>query len=154
MNEMSLNVLQAGSFQLVDERGEIIAVLASSPDKRPNLLIFDKNGKPVVSLGVNASDEPACTLVAGNNNATISLSLNEGQPSLLLTSKDGTPRASLTLITNDEPVVAFYDRDGKAFRALLGTLTTEALSPGKTGPRTHSSLVFFDEQGNVLWKAP
>jgi len=154
MNEISLNVLQAESFQLVDERGEIIAVLASSSDKRPNLLLFDKNGKPVVSLGVNASDEPACTLVAGNNNATISLSLNEGQPSLLLTSKDGTPRASLTLITNDEPVIALYNQDGKAFRALLGTLTTEVLSSHKTETRTHSSLVFFDEQGNVLWKAP
>src|ERR1043166_4668612 len=106
MSEISLNVLQAESFQLVDERGEIIAVLASSADQRPNLLLFDKNGKPAVSLGVNTSDEPACTLVAGNNNATISLSLNEGQPLLLLTSKDGTPRASLTLITNDEPVLS------------------------------------------------
>jgi hypothetical protein len=34
-------VLQAESFQLVNEQGEIIAVLAASPDKRPNLLVFD-----------------------------------------------------------------------------------------------------------------
>ena len=143
-------VLQAESFQLVDEQGEIIAVLASSPDKRPNLLVFDPAGKPLISLGMNASGEPAFSLTSGKSNASVSLSLNEGQPALLLANKEGKARASVTLIMDGEPVVALYDQDGKTLRAVLGPISADT-SPTD---ETDTSLVFFGPDGQVMWKAP
>lgn len=143
-------VIQAESFQLVDEQGEIVAVLASSPDERPNLLVFDPAGNPLVSPGMNASGEPAFSLSSGKSNASISLSLNKGQPALLLTNTAGKARVSITLIMDGKPVVTLYDQDGKTLRAVLGPVSAE----GSPTDETDLSLVFFGPDGQVLWKAP
>jgi hypothetical protein len=90
------------------------------------------------------------SLASGKSDASISLSLNEGQPALLFANKAGKARASITLLREGDPVIALSDQDGKTLRAVWGPISAEA-SPTD---ETDTSLVFFGQDGQVVWKAP
>ncbi len=118
-------LVQAKSFELVDDNGRVGASLGSAGD----VTFYDKKGKPRASLG-NSGD------------ATF----------LAFYDKTGkTTRVALST-TGDNASLRLNDEAGK-MRAVLGNWALK-LATGSTEHREASSLVLLNEQGNVLWKAP
>lgn len=76
-------------------------------------------------------------------------------PTLNLKDKNGNgkARASLMLGIDGSPVVLLGDENGKP-RAVLGHVDLVGTSEGRVEKRPASSLVLFDKDGKVLWKAP
>ncbi len=82
-----------------------------------------------------------------------SLSLGKlGSPALNLFDEKGQMRASLGLLADGSSSLSLFD--AKGLRAVLGRTKLEASRTGKVDERPVSSLVLFDEAGNVLWRAP
>jgi hypothetical protein len=126
--EKAPGVVQAKSFELVDDNGRVGASLGSAGDVT-SLAFYDKKGKPRASLG-NSGD------------ATF----------LAFYDKTGkTTRVALST-TGDNASLRLNDEAGK-MRAVLGNWALK-LANGPTEHREASSLVLLNEQGNVLWKAP
>lgn len=54
----------------------------------------------------------------------------------------------------DGPVLVLHDDEKGKMRAALGAISTEGTRTGTVEKRPESSLVLFDKDGKVLWKAP
>lgn len=76
----------------------------------------------------------------------------QGSPALNMFDEKGNMRASLGVRSDGKATLGLYDVEG--LRAVLGYTKLEAMGSGKTGERPVSSLVLFDENGNVVWRAP
>ncbi len=93
--ERVLDDIRVRNFILEDVNGEICAALGVFED-RPSLVLYDKNEKPRIMLGVT----------------------NDG-PQLYLFYESGLFCASLGADKNGRPGLALYDETGKA-RAVMG----------------------------------
>ena len=71
---------------------------------------------------------------------------------LSLSDQNGKDRAVLSAGTSG-PSLALRDENQKA-RAVLGHTELEATVTGAVEQRPASSLVLFDKDGKVIWKAP
>ena len=91
------------------------------------------------------------------------LGLVEEAPALMMFGKDGSLprlmifdnkscRAELYLRANGEPSLNLYDEKG-TMRTALGTVRIKVPKTGEI-QNLYSSLVFFDEDGNVHWSVP
>ena len=121
-------VVQAKSFQVVDDNGRVGASLGNAGDNT-FLIFYDNSGKPRASLG-NAGDTTYLAFYDKTGKIT---------------------RVALSS-TGDNASLRLNDKDGK-MRAVLGNADLK-LTTGSTEHREASSLVLLNEQGNVLWKAP
>ena len=84
----------------------------------------------------------------------LSLSIEENKsPSLVLSDSGGKKRISLFLADKGAPALKFTDETG-SLRAALGTTTLVVTKTGEEHKRAPSSLIFFDKDGKVMWKAP
>jgi hypothetical protein len=81
---------------------------------------------------------------------------NAGSVFLTLLDEDSNLRAALSVM-NRGPSLTFYDPDGQV-RAVLGSTTLvgshveDAL--GNIERDTPSSIVLFDDRGNLIWREP
>lgn len=76
----------------------------------------------------------------------------QGSPALNMFDEKGNMRASLGVRSDGKASLGLYDVEG--LRAVLGYTKLEAMGSGKMGERPVSSLVLFDENGSVVWRAP
>lgn len=148
-------IIEAEGFHLMDAAGARRGGLFTSPDGAVGLALYGKDGKALAMLAVEADTSPSLwfTDKDGNtrvrlgigskeNNAPFNLGAPGGKASVALFAKpDGT--ASLNL----------FDKEGKE-RATLGHTALEMLRTGAVEQTAASSLVLFDKEGKVLWKAP
>jgi len=118
------------ALSLADQTGKIRAGLVVTPDGMPVLSLYDQNGKPRAGLGV----------------------LADGTPGLALHDQNGKERLLLNVTTNG-PSLILQDENSKA-RAVLGQTVLEVKATGTVEQRPASSLVLFDKDGKVIWKAP
>ncbi len=88
----------------------------------------------------------------GHNRARLTLFRAEW-PNLVLYDKEGQYAARLGLSPEGEPFLKLYDRKGQT-RAVLGYTRLKNRETGAVETRPTSSLVFFSEDGQVIWKAP
>jgi hypothetical protein len=70
-----------------------------------------------------------------------------------LQDKAGKTRLVLGLHDDASPSIELLDKDSQA-RAILGQSTLERTKTGDVEQRAESSLVLFDKDGKVLWRAP
>ena len=66
---------------------------------------------------------------------------------------DGSIRAKLQLDDDGSPRLELLDANSRA-RAVLGPTVLETIRTGESIERPESSLVLFDKDGKVLWRAP
>ncbi len=89
--------------------------------------------------------------------------LVEEAPALMMFGKDGSlprlimfdnkrSRAELYLSANGEPSLNLYDEKG-TMRTALGTVRIKVPKTGEI-QNLYSSLVFFNEDGNIQWSVP
>jgi hypothetical protein len=111
--------------------------------------------KEVASLN-NISSKPKLNLFDPQSKAEIRIGFNENmEPSLSLVDKDGKLRTMLALSMKDEgsPSLQLYDNAGR-LRTALGEGSMEKKELGTTLKWPVSSLVLFDDKGNIIWRTP
>jgi len=134
-------VIKAETFTVVDEKGRVYANLNAA-----GLFIFDPPnlmpGARYEYMGVRLEAE----------NGRVRLS-RDGF--LVMESYDESLRLSVRSLDlkNREPNISLQDIEGNV-RAVLGTTQLKHPDTGSTEIRAPSSLVLFDEEGNVVWSAP
>lgn len=122
--------VRARSFTVVDEEGEARGRLHVSDYGSLRLDLYD----PEMVL--------RASLYLGS----------KGSPALNLFDAKGKMRASLGVRSDGWASLGLYD--DKGLRAVLGRTKLEAARSGEVAESPISSLVLFDEGGNVLWRAP
>jgi len=89
----------------------------------------------------------------GKNTSSIQLLSSPRERSLALLDKNQKPQVALSLKEDDGPAISLRDAVGRE-RAVLGRTDLEGLRTGTIEQRPGSSLVLFDKDGTVFWKAP
>jgi len=138
-------------------------------DRKPRIrLMVDQNGEPGLhfyneegtyraGFSVGAGT-PALTMYDKNGlRLQIGLmslrSIGVEWPTILLMDKKGVERAILALDSIGSPHLQLKDDKGNT-RAVLGCTFIKHTQTAIGGKRPPSSLILFDETGEVVWKAP
>jgi hypothetical protein len=145
--------VRANSFLLVDKDGKPRADLGLLTDGNPALTFYDKERKPRAILGVANDGSPVLFFIDKNGKRRAGLTTSAaGSPDLKLSDKDGKPRAILGVSVEGEPSLILSDENrALAWFGHAGLVNTRM---GTVENRPASSLVLFDKEGKVLWKAP
>lgn len=112
------------------------------------LTIYGKDGKIALQLTAQAIH-----LLDSNEKLRISLSTLRDTPELTFYDQNGKARAWLTLGSDGSPKFSLHDQAGNE-RATLGHAELESTRTGGVEQRPASSLVLFDKDGKVMWRAP
>jgi len=86
-------VIEAGRFVVVDQRGRKLAVLSLASDGSPELGLTDRNGEVRAALAVTA----------------------DGSPALALSDRNEKNSVTLGVIADGSPALEFSDRNRKVF---------------------------------------
>jgi hypothetical protein len=139
----------------VDEKDKVRASFGLSGGG-PGIILYGKSGKfrALLSLAT-AHESPVLSLGDrdGNHRVTVAVKAN-GEPYLAMLGEDGKVRMSLTMNDIGSPALSLYDEDAKQ-RAVLGIADlTTVKRTGYIGEKSLYSLVLFNEEGKVIWRAP
>jgi len=171
--------VRAKRFILVGQDGKDRAILGSSLDGWPFLSLFGEEGlakldleggwprlgmlgKKGESIGLSAGPDFAHVRLSGTGEVVIGaggpLAPSTIHPPDLAGFLDlGGPvlssRILLTTRLKGSPALSLYDVGGKE-RATLGRTNLVITAAGAKEERPASSLVLFDEDGKVIWRAP
>lgn len=117
-------------------------------------LIYDPDDEALSTIGLMTPD-PTKRVVIRQDGVYVEdgkthLAL-EGD-SLTLTGSSILARAELS-VESGRPVFKLYD-ENNIVRAALGAVEIEVIRTGELRDRTESSLILFDNDGEVIWSAP
>jgi hypothetical protein len=149
------NVIEAERIILRDTVGSIRAELSVAKEGGVALRFLDEKGKTRAILGL-ASDSASPSLKLSDNEGVGRAWLTvdpDGSSRLTLRDRKERPRAGLIAEADGSPRLALRDTDGQ-YRIVLGSSPLEPLPTRGIGERSPSSLILFDKDGNVIWKAP
>lgn len=161
-------VIEAGEFRLVDQKGLRLASLTIREESgQAALAFYDDKGQERFLLGINYDRQPGMALFDRNGLTNLSVGIPaDGQPNLAMYNERGRQTLGVVqegvyLIAEDGTTRTFLGRGTLRLNDANATLRTALGSlepPGDKGPggsrRAVSSLVLFDENGNLLWSAP
>lgn len=144
----SKKTIEANEFVLKDSGGKIrgnISVDDSTKTSRAQLVLFDSNGHEKVRVDSGWPGLGGGTLIlSGENGQTGSLTSE-----YLSITRDSNRTG--TAMTKD----GLYITDKEGFEAIVG-VSPPLVTPrtGETHKTSAASLVLFDKDKNVIWKAP
>lgn len=154
-------------FALLDNNGERRASLNLLADD-PGVYLFDGNGRERASLVLQA-DEVYLALSDANEKPRAGLNLVADGPGFYLHDESQNVRAGLFLLA-DGPRLTLYDANEKVRASLVGTTlklsdeegfsttigTTDLVTTatGETHKTSAASVVLFDKDKKLLWRAP
>jgi len=156
-------VIEAQEFRVVDEDGVVRGSIGLN-QSGVTLNFRDVTGTKsaevlVTEIGVgivlsDESQESAIRMMTGESSGYSSISITAAESTLIATPNILTvshPAGSI-LVDAEKPMIRVAD-SRHAPRAILG-VTSLTPPTGSTEIRAPSSLVLFDEEGNVVWSAP
>jgi len=143
-------VIEAQEFRVVDADGELRARLVS--DYATRFQMFGENGQVNVQLQTNGIRGTRLSL-KDTGEQRVELVVNDQGPFLSLWDTESGLRVLLGLTGEGSPELRLVDQKNR-IRAVLGTTRLTHPDTGSTEIRAPSSLVLFDEDGNVVWSAP
>jgi hypothetical protein len=146
----SKKIVEANEFILKDTSGRVRVKLGMD-DKVPGIVLLNENGQPMVLLA------DASSYRAGIG-GSVQIFNSEGQErgrfvadnGGTLSLVGGAPKTHTTTLT-DEGLRVF---DGQGFEAQLGVSDLVTPRTGETRKTSAASLILFDKDKNVIWKAP
>jgi hypothetical protein len=152
-----LRVIMAREINLLGLDRKPRIKLAVDQNGEPGLHFFDEKGRYRAGFSVGKGT-PALTMRDRNGlrlqvGLMRLMSTGDEWPAILLIDKKGVERAMLTLDIGGRPHLALKDDKGNT-RAILGSTTLKHTQTVIGGKRPPSSLVLFNETGEVIWKAP
>lgn len=148
-------IIKAEGFGLVDAAGVPRGGLFTFQDGSVGLGLQGKDGKTGAQLLVTADDSPFLTFTGKNRNVRISLGVESERDiaSLRFSAPSGKESAALFSTPDGSVGLSLSDKEGRE-RAVLGHTALERTRTGAVEQTAASSLVLFDKEGKVLWKAP
>jgi hypothetical protein len=126
------------------------------------IMLLDLHRKPRIRLMVDQNGEPGLHFYDEGGRYRAGFSVGAGTPvtstgvewpTILLMDKKGVKRTILTLDPIGRPHLTLKD-DKDNTRAILGSTSLKHTQTVIGGKRPPSSLVLFNERGEVVWKAP
>jgi hypothetical protein len=117
-----------------------------------SLTIVDEKGTTRVFVTV-VKDSPAEVFYDEKGNRRIGLKVIKDSPAVVLYGEKKNERIGLTVTKDGSPTVFLNDEKGHP-RAVLGSMELERARTGDRENTAPSSLVLFDNKGNVIWRAP
>jgi hypothetical protein len=147
--------VEAKEFILRDDSGTIRAKLwMNAALATPEMLLFDENGKPRVQVrgGVGKTGIGGGVSVFdahGQERGTFAAAAVDplGGGFLSLVDSKGTPK---TILHEGDVTVS----DDQGFEATLGAQELVTPRTGETHKTSAASLILFDKDKNIIWKAP
>ena len=146
--------LRTRSLLLVDQRGVPVARLGLLPHGALGLGFYDNGKQSRILLSVEADGSSSISLFGRDGKGGVVLTASgSGATSLRLLDANWRNRVSLATWPNGAPFFQLSDRRGKD-RILLGTSEIKITSTGDIVERSAPSLLFFDQDDTILWRAP
>jgi hypothetical protein len=166
----SSETITAREFDVVDSAGKVRVKVAMNclpaTDCRPEIQLFDQNGKPLTSLGAGklaiSGEEEEAALLGGRlqfsvgakgspPRVTAELGSGSGGGGLMSLLGKGT---NSVLVDSNSPGVEIHDSQG--YMMDLGAVDLTTVSTGQTSPTTADSIVMFgkDKEHHLIWRAP
>jgi hypothetical protein len=161
-------VVEAQVFKVIDADGRTRAVLSANAEAGPVLAMLNKDGTDRAKFGTNA-----LLFFDENHKRTVSIIALPGSMSVIELA-DATQRVSLMVsslagisslslgevgkpgvkigVVGTGPSLSLEDREG--FKLSLGSTDIVTTRTGETHHTSAASLVMFDKDGNVIWRAP
>jgi hypothetical protein len=142
------------TLYLVDHERTVRTEISLGPHGMPLLALSDQERKASTVIGFESGGEPLLKLSdqEGKGRTTIGLATH-GEPALTLADKEEKLRMGIGLDTQGEPLLTLFDREGKE-RAVLGSTQLQQVKTGASERTAESSLVLFDKEGRVIFRAP
>jgi hypothetical protein len=164
----SKRIIEAEEFRLIDREGKhrITLKMEGLRETIPKLKFFDSDGKKTISL--SGGSWPSMALWDESGSPRITIQLLAGIPTFQFYHQDATvslmfsgskqvlrdvSNNRIELSADGEPFLALADKTGLP-RAILGSTEIKVKRTGEIRKRPVSSLVLFNEQGNVILEAP
>ncbi len=141
--------VEANEFILSDSNGRRRAIL-SLVGEAAALALSDEKGITRALLVVDKNGA-SFNLADANKTLRTSLALGKDGQFLILRDADGGVRATISVGENG-PLFSISDKDG--FRAELGSTSLVTPSTGETHKTSAASIVMFNKDGKVIWRAP
>jgi hypothetical protein len=158
------------------EDGKIKSSLRLEPDGTPTLQLagldsggvhltgsglglHGREGNKRAVLALGPDDSPGLVFINREDGSSpqVALILGEAGPRLVFYDRSGAEeRAPIRLglgPSGDQPKIQLRDENGRE-RAVLGHVSLKGTSSGQVQDRPASSLVLFDRDGKVIWRAP
>lgn len=139
------HIVVAHEFHLVDEEGRDRWVLNLSKNGEPSFTFVNQNGWAPMAVGINEQGFPFMNMVLEPD--------REGNTSLIMMDSRMRSRTVVGLSGDGEPHLSLLDENGQKRLALGSAEITNPLT-GAPERRSCSSIVLFDEDGEVLWSVP
>jgi hypothetical protein len=107
-------VIRAKRFEVADNEGNVRALTAAMDSGGVATNLFDSNGNPRVSLGVNQADVPTFGLYDADGTVRVDISSGIDGQIVRLNDENGNPRALMALMTSQDsaPNVMLLDKEG------------------------------------------
>ena len=179
---LSMSVRQADpSIALFDGKGHRRGSLSLDSDGSPSYTLTGNDQKSTITLDISSG--PSLRFSDSSGHSRVDLSLEEdGAPALTfydqmeyahanvkdlvgktaeeterrtkgwIKARIQSIRARLH-VSSGQPLLTLHDHKGKT-RAVLGAVKLEGTRSGGVEQRPVSSLVLFDQKGQVMWQAP
>lgn len=156
-NRAALSLVPDGPVALIlsDKDGKAGANLYVNADGSVSLGLSDKDAKAIAALQVGADQSTGLLLSDkdGNARARLGVEPKQGIASLIFLPRSGIEQAAIEMQPNGTARLYLSDKEGTK-RAVLGHTALETIRTGVVEQTAASSLVLFDKDGKVLWKAP
>jgi hypothetical protein len=152
-----LRVIMAREINLLGLDRKPRIKLAVDENGEPGLHYYDEKGRYRAGFSVGQGT-PALTMRDKNGlrlqiGLTRLMSTEDEWPTILLMDKKGVERIILALDIEGKPHLALKNAKGKN-RVVLGCAALKQTQTGVSAKLPLSSMVIFNEKGNVVWQAP
>ncbi len=145
--------VRARRFELVDNRGETRAMLATWDYNTLGLFLVDAAGKRRAELTTRDDGGSSLSLFDTGGGRRVLLGTKAGGfPHLALFDAAGKTRASLVIEADESPVLYTSDAQGTT-RARIGR-TTSLQANGTFLTTPESTITLYDGDGAIEWQAP
>ena len=143
----SPRIVEAQKFVLKDTSGNVrgwLGIIGNGSE----LTLGNANAQPMISLEV--SNDSGDLHFYGSQRSGMNLGINSGNPSVSIVAADGQGGAAINFGKNGPSLNL---QDGNGFSTLIGASQTK--NPNRQVQKTSAaSIVLFDKDKKVIWKAP
>ena len=145
----SRTIVEAQEFVLKDSNGAIRGRLGVLGKEGSELTLGNSNAQPMMSLRVSA--DSGDLHFYGSRRSGMNLGVNSGNPSISIADAEGQGSAGLTF---GKTGPSLRLADGEGFSTVVGTSQIEKPGEGQAQYSSAASVVLYDKNRKILWKAP
>lgn len=117
VNTTAFETVKTERLEIVDAKGAVRGVAATTDDGDIVLALTDKAGKPRIAVVVADDGTPSVALIDGKEQPVLAMAINEDSTAAFnLQDTKGTVRGALTIDEDGVVQLERYDKDGKRIK--------------------------------------